>query len=411
MRISRKLAALAAFFVIAVAVAACGGSSSTIPSGSVATVAGNPITLSAFNHWMYVAAKDQAAQAAQQGQVEPVIVANDPPEFKSCISQIRHDVPTLAKTPDATLRKDCNQVFTQFKGEVMAFLIEGYWYQGEAHRLGIKYTDEQLQKDFDKAKKAQFPTEAAFQTYLKSSGETKEDILFQVRVNQIFAKLLKKHERPVDDAAIQAYYEKHKTEFGTPESRDVHLIRIKTQADAQSAYNALKSGTSWDAVAKQYAEDASAKANGGLLQGVTNNQEEAAVNTQLFNNPVNKLLGPIKGIFGYYVAEVTKITPAKQEPLEKAKPTIKQLLTSQEQTAAQTRVNDTAKKHWQHRTFCRRTYSVSNCANYVAPRTTTTPAPTTPTTTTGNTTLTGTTTTGTGAATTTTGAGTTTTGH
>ncbi len=59
MRISRKLAALAAFFVVGAAVAGCG---SSIPGNSVATVAGNPITLQAFNHWMYVAAKEQAAQ-------------------------------------------------------------------------------------------------------------------------------------------------------------------------------------------------------------------------------------------------------------------------------------------------------------------------------------------------------------
>ena len=78
MRISRKLAALAAFFVIGAAVAGCG---SSVPGNSVATVAGNPITLQAYNHWMYIAAKERGAQAAQQGSTEPVIVSNDPTEI------------------------------------------------------------------------------------------------------------------------------------------------------------------------------------------------------------------------------------------------------------------------------------------------------------------------------------------
>ena len=48
-------------------------------------VAGNPISTQAFNHWMYVAAKEQAAQTPGQ----PVIVPNDPPNFSKCVTQVR----------------------------------------------------------------------------------------------------------------------------------------------------------------------------------------------------------------------------------------------------------------------------------------------------------------------------------
>jgi foldase protein PrsA len=402
MRISRKLAALAAFFVIAIAVAACGGSS--VPSNSVASVAGNPITTQAFNHWMFVAAKDQAAQAEQEGESEPVIVANDPPQFTSCIKQIRTAIPALAKAKTTTLRGDCKQVFQEYTSEVMAFLIEGYWYQADAHKLGINYTNAQLQKDFAKAKKSEFPTEAAFQSYLKSSGETQADVVFQIRVNQVYSKLIKRYEKTVNAAAIAAYYKAHASSFGTQASRDIHLVRTKSQADAQAALNALKSGKTWDEVAKQYAEDASAKANGGVLNGITPNEEEKAVNTAIFSSPANKVVGPVKGIFGWYVVEVTKITPATHETLAKATPTIKELLTSKEQTAAESKVNAYSKKNWLSLTICNKTYSVSDCKGYVAPKTTTTATPTPTTSTTTPTTAT----TATGASTTTTAAGTTT---
>ena len=68
----------------------------------------------------------------------------------------------------------------------MDFLIHAYWYQAEAAKLGIKVTDAQVQQAFNSAKKQQFPTEAAFQTFLSQSGQTLQDILFRVRVNQIF---------------------------------------------------------------------------------------------------------------------------------------------------------------------------------------------------------------------------------
>ena len=56
---SRRFAALGAFFVVGVVAAGCG---SGVPGNSVADVAGNPITLRAFHHWLFVAAKSQSAQ-------------------------------------------------------------------------------------------------------------------------------------------------------------------------------------------------------------------------------------------------------------------------------------------------------------------------------------------------------------
>ena len=88
MKARRSILALGAFFVLAAAVAGCGSGE---PGNSVADVAGNPITTQAFNHWMYVAAKSQAAQSPGS----PVIVANDPPKFTKCVAQVRKQVPSL----------------------------------------------------------------------------------------------------------------------------------------------------------------------------------------------------------------------------------------------------------------------------------------------------------------------------
>ena len=218
---------MAAFFVVGAAVAGCG---SSIPGNSVANIAGNPITLQAFNHWIYVAAKDQAAQYASQGETVPVIVSNNPTDFTTCVKNVRAAYATLRKTSETTLKSDCKQLFTQSAGQVMQFLIEGYWFQGEAHKLGIKAPN--ITKDFDKYVKKQWPTKAAFASYLKSSGQTREDLLFQYRVETLYLKLVKKYETKINAASIAAYYKAHKSTFGTPESVDLHLVRTKTAAEA-----------------------------------------------------------------------------------------------------------------------------------------------------------------------------------
>jgi foldase protein PrsA len=375
MRFPRSILALGAFFVSALAVAACGSST---PGNSVADVAGNPITTSAFNHWMFVAAKGSAAQSPGQ----PVIVPSDPPNFTGCITQARKEIPSLAKTPTATLRTDCGRLFTSLSSQVLGFLIKSYWYQADAAAAHIKITDAQVQQQFSKDRAQAYPTEAAFQSFLKSSGQTLQDILYRVRLNLIYTKLLKQHSSTVTPAQIQAYYNSHQSSFGTPESRNIRIILAKTQAQANAAKAALSSGQSWKAVAKKYSTDSTTKNNGGLLNGVTKGQEDAALDSAAFSAPANKLLGPVKAQLasGYYVFEVTKIKPPTQQTLAQATPQIQQLLSSQSRTTAQTAVDNQAKKRWQSKTNCRQYYVVAECSGYKTPSTSSTPA-TAPTTT------------------------------
>jgi foldase protein PrsA len=368
----RYILALGAFFVGAAGLTACG---SGLGGNEVATMAGNPISTAAFNHWMYVAAKGNASQTPGA----PVIVPNDPPEFKSCIAQVRKQIPSLAKTTDKQLKTECGQLFTSLGSQVMDFLIKAYWYQALAHKLGINVTDAQVQKAFQTAKNQQFKTSAEFQTFLTQSGQTLDDILFRVRVNEIFKKLLAKHHSTVTPAAIQAYYRTHLSQFGSPETRAIRIVRTSTEAQAKAAKAALDAKQSWNAVAKKYSIDTSTKNKGGLLSGVTKGEEEAALDKAAFAAPKNKVLGPVHGAFGWYVFEVTNIKPSTQQSLTQATPLIKQILQGQTQTNAQTAVDNQAKKQWLQKTTCRTAYAMADCKGYKPPKTTSTAAPQTQT--------------------------------
>ncbi|MGZ4175143.1 MAG: peptidyl-prolyl cis-trans isomerase [Solirubrobacteraceae bacterium] len=367
MKSQRTILALGAFFVaLALVVAGC-GSSSGVPSDSVAVVAGNPISTKAFKHWMFVAAEGQAAQSPGQ----PVIVPEDPPNFTKCIAQVKAQIPSLKKTADKTLKADCGQLFTSLSGQVMDFLIKAYWYQADAHRLGIKVTDAQVQKALTTAKKAQFSTDAQYQQFLKQSGQTTQDILFRVRVNQIFQKLSSRHPTKVTAAAIASYYNSHKSQFGSAESRNLRIVLTKTQADAAKAKAALQSGQSFKDVAKKYSIDPS-KTTGGVLNGVTVGQQDSGLTKAAFAAPLNKLIGPVKTQFGYYLIDVTKINPATQRSLAQSTALIKQTLQTQLQTQAQTLVDNHAKKDWLKKTSCRTSYAMADCSGYKAPKTTST---------------------------------------
>ena len=66
--------------------------------------------------------------------------------------------------------------------------------------------------------------------------------------------------------------------------------------------------------------------------------------------------------------EVTKITPATAKTLAQATSSIKTTLTSQLSTAAQTAVDNHAKKDWLSQTQCRTLYAMADCKGYKAPK-------------------------------------------
>ena len=381
----RSIQALGAFFVLAIVVAGCGGG---VPGNSVADMSGNPITQATFNHWMYVAAKGQASQSPGS----PVIVP-DPPNYTNCVATVRKSIPSLASTPTKTLKTECGTLFTQLRDQVLDFLIRSYWYQADAAKQNIKVSDAQVQKAFQTAKAQQFPTDAQFQAFLTSSGQTLDDILYRVRVNQIYTKLLAKAASTVTNAQIAAYYAAHTAQFGTPQSRNIRIILTKTKAQAEAAKAALAGGATWQATAAKYSTDAATKNKGGLLVNVTKGQQDAALDQAAFSASPNVLLGPVQGQFGWYVVEVTSVKPGNQQTLAQATASIRAILTQQQSTAQQAKVDADAKKNWLSKTECRSGYVMADCNGYKAPHTTTatTATPTTtsaPSTTTPSTTTT-----------------------
>jgi foldase protein PrsA len=257
----------------------------------------------------------------------------------------------------------------------MEFLITSYWYQAEAAKQHIKISDAQVQKVFTNEKNQQFHSQAEFQSFLNQSGQTLDDILYRVRVSELVKQLRAKHPATVTPAQIQSYYSSHLSQFGTPETRDIRIVRTNDPKTAAAALAALQHGQSWDAVAKKYSVDSATKNKGGLLSGVTKGQQERALDEASFSAPVNKVQGVIHGTFGYYVFEVTKVTKSTQQSLAQATPLIQQILQGQSQSNAQTAVDNQVKATWLKKTKCRSTYAMADCAGYKAPKTPSTTAP------------------------------------
>jgi peptidyl-prolyl cis-trans isomerase D len=252
----------------------------------------------------------------------------------------------------------------------MNALITAYWYQAQAAKLGIHVSQQDVVKALARIRQQSFRTPGSFAAYLAATGQTLQDIYYKVRLIQIETKLIARYTKKVTPTRIAAYYSAHPTEFGTPQTRNLRIVRTNSQAQAAAALAALKAGQSWNAVAKQYSVDAATKNIGGQLLGVVNGEEDHALNTAAFSAPTGKVIGPIHGTFGWYVVVVTHIKPATTQSLVKATPLIKELLTSADQSSAQAQLTKDVKKNWGSQTQCRSDYSIALCSGYKPPSTT-----------------------------------------
>jgi foldase protein PrsA len=367
----RFIPALGAVFFASLALTACGGG---VPSNAVVQVGSNPITKTTFEHWLSVAAASSATTAAKTAK--PVVP--DPPNYTECIAHLEATAAKpakgQAKPTTAELKSECEQQYTSLKQEVLGFLISSEWVIGEAGSLGVKVSDAEVKKEFEKIKNEQFPKAAEFEKFLATSGQTVSDLLLRVKLNMLSSKIqqkIAKGKGTPSKAEIEKYYKENQSRFGTPEKRNVSIILTKTEAQANAAKKEIESGKSFASVAKSKSIDPTSKAAGGELKGVVKGQEEAALNTAIFSAPLNKLSGPVKTPFGYYIYEVKSSTPGTQQTLAQSEASIKQQLTATQQQAALSKFVKEFKKTWTAKTDCRTEYVVMDCKQYKAPKTST----------------------------------------
>jgi parvulin-like peptidyl-prolyl isomerase len=362
----RSTTALGAVLFALAGLSACGG----IPGDAVVQVGGTPITKNAFDHWLQVA----SASSSTGSTAKPTVP--EPPKYTACIAHLAATTPKPAKGQAAPstkqLKSECEAQYKSLQTEVLGFLISSQWVISEASALGVKISDAEVKKEFNKIKAAQFPKAAEFEKFLASSGQSVSDLLLRVKLNLLSQKIQKKvvkNASTVTQAQITKYYNENKSRYGTPEKRGVEIILTKTEAQAKSAKQEVQSGKSFASVAKHVSIDPTSKANGGLLKEVIKGEEEKALDEAIFSAAKNVLGGPVKTPFGYYVYEVLSSTAGSQQSLAQAQSTIKAQLAASGQQKALSKFVKEFKKRWVAKTECRSGYVVTDCKTYKAPKT------------------------------------------
>ncbi len=352
--------AFCAAIATAVTVGACG---SGMPGNAVVQIGNATITKAALIHWLGVA--NDASQVQSNTKSAPLPL---PPDYTQCIAAQQAATSVHSAGQTATFKASCASNYQTLLTEVLNYLITTYWLQGEAYDRHVHVTTAEVTKAFNQERKGANPslaTAAQLNSFLAASGQTINDLtwrtMVQLETNKIQLQVQKAHEK-VTKAQIAAYYNKNKAQFGTPETRDLHLVLVASASTAQKVHSLLAGGSSYATIAPKYSEDPNTKTKGGVMLGVYSGELTPAVNAKVFAAPVGVLSAPVKTAFGYYIFTIDKIIAAKGQTLAQASSAIRSQISQGQVTAAETALQSQVQKKWQPRTSCRSGYVVSDCA-------------------------------------------------
>jgi foldase protein PrsA len=353
----RSLTITLSLILTAAIATGCGG----VPSGSVATIDGEPIDKKSFDHWIAVAAKT----GGQSTAAVPV-----PPDFKACIEQKRQTTPKPkkgeTKTTDAHHKDQCKTEYETLRAQAMQLLISYEWIEGEASDRGISVSEAEVRKRFEEQRKQSFPKDADYRKFLEDSGQTEQDILLRVRLDLLQTKIreqVTKGKDKVSEKQIASYYKENKEQFGRPAQRDLRIVMTETEAKAERAKAAVEADRPWKTVAKRFSIDQASKSEGGKMSAVAEGQLEKPLDEAIFASSKGEVTGPVETQFGFYVFEVTKVQRATQQTLEQAKETIRQLVASQNEQKAVDAFTEDFRKKWKGRTDCLEGFEMQDCSN------------------------------------------------
>lgn len=189
-RTDRCISALAAMTLAAVGLSACGSGGS---GETVATVTGvGSISKAALDHWLPV----EAVLLYRTNPTAPVPkgVIPDPPDYTSCIAYLKVTpsqklVEHGPKPSPAQLKRKCDIRFQELKEISLNSLIVAYWTIGAGKALGLRATDAEARTRLKEVNARSFSSGADFARYLRLTGQTLSDMVFQSKVQLLQVKM------------------------------------------------------------------------------------------------------------------------------------------------------------------------------------------------------------------------------
>ncbi|MBK0870857.1 peptidylprolyl isomerase [Saccharopolyspora sp. HNM0986] len=170
---------------------------------------------------------------------------------------------------------------------------------------------------------------AKFVEALGNAGTSEPDVVAEIKrmlqVNRLFEQTTKGS--TVTDEDVRRAFPERKASLGTPETRDLRNIVVRTREDADRVLSRLRAGEPFEAVAADVSLDGQTRAAGGQLGKLEAAQLEDGYAKAAFQPPQGVPFGPVQTQHGWNVGEVLGVHPPVPAVFEQVRDQLKQQLT------------------------------------------------------------------------------------
>ncbi|MFB3926352.1 MAG: peptidyl-prolyl cis-trans isomerase [Syntrophales bacterium] len=244
--------------------------------------------------------------------------------------------PFLEKVPKTLKQEERERNIREMRKAVLVRMIDQTLVAQEARKSGIIVKDEEIMAQINTVLARKKMTLENLKEALRKEGTSFESYKDEVR-NQIMRMRLASREIrskiTVSDDEIGEYYGKHRQDYEGKEAVRVRQIIIrlpqnadsavkkKLRADAQSIFEKLKAGESFEALGAQVTRDSeSAESDLGFVEkgALLPEMDEVA-----FKLKVGEFSGVIETAVGFHIIKITDRRGAGMKPLESVREEIK----------------------------------------------------------------------------------------
>jgi peptidyl-prolyl cis-trans isomerase SurA len=264
---------------------------------------------------------------------EPIVFVNDQIISKSDYDRQLQEIEATARQQNWP-----PQQLEEQKKNLLRDLVDQQLLLSKGKELGITGETEMIKQLDEIRKQNHLDSMEALEAAAKEQGVSFEDFKQHIRDRVITQQVIGQEvyrKVNISQADLQRYYDAHKSEFDLPESIRLSEILIPTansddaaevaaaQAKAQDAYNQLKGGAKFDALAKSTSSGPNA-AQGGELGEYKRGQLPKVLEDQTFSLQAGEYTEPIRTKQGYVILYVAAHTPGGVAPLKDVLPQVEE---------------------------------------------------------------------------------------
>lgn len=232
--------------------------------------------------------------------------------------------------------------------QVLRQLIDEHLKRQEAKKEKIEVSDEEVDREVDRIAQRNGLTRDQLQQQLNSSGILLSAISDQIRADIGWVRVVQTKLRSsvnITEEEINDEIARIKATQGQSEYRLQQIFLAadnpsqdsSVAASAQRLADQLHDGADFGSLAAQFSQDQSAD-QGGDQGWVRLDQMEPALTSLVQTTPPNQLIGPVRGIGGYYLAIVRAVRPTASTVESAGTVSLKRVLWSLPGNAAESEI-------------------------------------------------------------------------